>query len=70
MGLRLSDGGLVCPQGAGGDHNGAALSQERTGAGFRGRPPSARCPGSGAECGGFEGGRSIGRSIPSPQPSV
>ena len=41
---------------AGGDYNGAALSQERTGAGVRGAPPVRPLSGSGAEGGGFEGG--------------
>ena len=38
-GLRRAEGGLVRPQDAGGDHNGAPLRQERTGAGVRGRRP-------------------------------
>ena len=58
-------GGLLRRGDAGGDHNTAAPSHERSGEGVRGRrPPSARCRGSGAECGGFEGGRSISSPVP------
>ena len=70
-GLRLAEGDLVRRREVGGDHNGAPLRLERTGAGDRGRHPrSASCSGSGARGRGFEGGRSIGRSIPSPEYSV
>ncbi len=52
---------------AGGDHDGAAISDERTGDGVRGAPPPpARCSSSGAGSRGFEGGR----SIPSPERNV
>ena len=41
-GLPRAAGGLVRPRDSGGDHNGAPLRQERTGAGVRGRRPLAR----------------------------
>ncbi len=64
-GLRRAGGGLVRPLDAGGNHNGAPLCQERTGAGVRGRRPrSATCSGSGARGRGFR----RGASPPSPAP--
>ena len=57
VGLRLAEGGLARPQDAGGDHNGAPLSRERTHAGVRGRrprPPVA--PAAAREAGGPKGG--------------
>ena len=56
VGLRRVEGGLVRPQDVGGDHNGAPLRQEHTGAGVRGRRPRPPGPPTAArDAGGSEG---------------
>ena len=53
-------GGMFRRDDAGGHHDGATLSHERTRAGVRGAaPPSVRCSGGGARGRGSEGGRSL-----------
>ena len=67
-GLRRAEGGLLRPRDAG-DHNGAPLRQERTGAGVRGRRPRPSvAPAAAREAGGSEGGRRPGRRPPRQSP--
>ena len=56
--LLVPPSGMLRRRYAGGDHDGAAVSHERTGDGVwgGGRPPAGRCPGSGAGSRGSKGG--------------
>jgi len=64
-GVRLAEGDLVRRREVGGDHNGAPLRQERTGAGVRGlRPRPSVAPAAAREAGGSKGGAASARQSP------
>ena len=64
VGLRLAEGGLVRPRDAGGDHNGAPLSRDRTRVGVRGRCPRPPVAWAAArEAGGPKGGAASPRQL-------
>ena len=64
-GVRLAEGDPVRRREVGGDHNGAPLRQERTGAGVRGqRPRPSGAPAAARKAGGSKGGAASPRHSP------